>query len=134
MQDALGRRGSPAIAYRPDWAIRNGNALFHLRFPDEGPSVGIVIPTRNQLCLIRACVELLARTTYKNFRVLIVDNESDDRATLAWLEELPRRRDLAIQVLRVDNAKHGHFNFSHLVNEGVSALETEYVVLAKQRH
>lgn len=128
VQEALTRRGSAGRAERPDWAISNGNAAFDVVFPDDGPSVGIVIPTRNRLDLIRPCVESLRRTTYANYRVVIVDNGSDDPETIAWLAGL-EARDARIRILRLPNPPGTTFNFSRQVNAGVRSLDTEFVLL-----
>lgn len=129
VEDALARRGVPGVVSRPDWAVANGNAVFDISFPDEGPEVGIIIPTRNALPLIKACVESLSRTSYRNFQVLVVDNGSDDAETLSWLAALPGTAPFPIEVVRVPNAPGEGFNFSRLVNTGVGRLNTEFVVL-----
>jgi hypothetical protein len=51
----------------------------HYPVPDPAPRVTLIIPTRNRLNVLKPCVEsLLAKTTYPNFEILIVDNDSDD--------------------------------------------------------
>jgi GT2 family glycosyltransferase/glycosyltransferase involved in cell wall biosynthesis len=128
VQDALLRRGSAGRAEQPAWAVANGNAAFDIAFPDDGPSVGIVIPTRNRLDLIRPCVESLRATSYANFRVLVVDNGSDDADTIAWLDGL-EARDPRVRLLRCPNPPGATFSFSRQVNAGVRALDTEFVLL-----
>src|SRR5262249_52125090 len=76
--EAVGRRGVQARSFQPDWALRAGCAIYSHTFPDEGPRVAIVVPTKNRLDLIKSCIESIARTTYKNYEVVIVDNDSDD--------------------------------------------------------
>lgn len=128
VQEALDRRNIPAQAIRTDWAIAHHLAAFDAVFPDEGPSVGIVIPTRNGLDLIRGCIESLRRTTYRNFRVLVVDNHSDAPDVVAYLASLPGAEPFPVEVVRIANP-HGSFNFSHLVNRGVALLDTDFAVL-----
>lgn len=129
VQEALVRRGVPGVVMRPDWAVSNGIGVFDIAFPHEGPDVGIIIPTRNALPLIRACVESLARTSYRNFQVLVVDNGSDDPETLRWLAALPAAAPFPVRVVRVPNAPGAGFNFSRLVNTGAALLDTEFVLL-----
>lgn len=52
------------------------------------PSVSVVIPTLNRVDLLRNCIEGLSRTDYDQIEVLIVDNGSDDPATLSYLNAL----------------------------------------------
>lgn len=90
--------------------------------PAVFPKVTAIVPTRNRLDLLRTCIEGLERTDYPDFDVIIVDNGSDDPATLAWLAalEAPRYR-----VLRDD----GGFNFSRLNNRAVEIADGEMLCL-----
>jgi GT2 family glycosyltransferase len=119
--DAFARRGFDAVISRPDWAMAGKVGMFSASFPDDGPQVSIVIPTRNRLDLLRECLDSLAATAYRNFEVVIIDNESDDPATLAFLSQCGHR------VLRVDSPG-GTFSFAHLNNEAVRAVTSEYVL------
>ncbi|MEX2045482.1 MAG: glycosyltransferase, partial [Opitutus sp.] len=57
--------------------------------PQPPPRVTLIIPTRNRLDVLRPCVESLrSKTTYPNFEILIVDNDSDDPETLEYLHQL----------------------------------------------
>ena len=53
--------------------------------------MSVIIPTRNGLQVLRPCLtSLLERTRYPDFEVLVVDNGSDDPATLRQkVEALP---------------------------------------------
>ena len=100
----------------------------HYPLPAPAPRVTLVIPTRNRLEVLRPCLEsLLARTTYPDFEVLIVDNGSDDPATLAYLEEVarPAAGRAPVRVL----AQPGEFNYSALNNAGVAATDAPLVAL-----
>jgi GT2 family glycosyltransferase/glycosyltransferase involved in cell wall biosynthesis len=123
VQDALRRRGSAATAVRPAWALQNGNSFFQLQSPDTGPSVGIVIPTKNGLDYLRRCIDSLRLTAYRNYEVLVIDNESDEPAALDYLRGLPHR------VVRVENRPGEGFNFARLQNVAAGLLETEYLLL-----
>ncbi|MFO1323152.1 MAG: glycosyltransferase [Burkholderiales bacterium] len=121
VRDALARRGSDGTAARPEWAVRVGVGIYAHEFPDDGPRVTIIVPTRNQLAILRRCIESLAATTYRNRELIVVDNDSDDPATLAYLRSLPHR------VLRIANPD-GSFNFAHLNNRAADAATGEYVL------
>ena len=92
--------------------------------PTPPPKVTIIIPTRNQLGLLRTCIESIrARTTYTNYELLVVDNGSDCPETLAWLAE--EKAAGALAVLR----DAGPFNFARLNNSAVKAVTSEFVLL-----
>src|SRR5262249_471567 len=116
VEQALARRGIQARVYLPGWAAAGAGSFFSQRFPDRGPHVAVVIPTRNQLKFLRSCVDSLAKTTYADFKVFIVDNGSDDPDTLAYLEKVPHR------VLRIPRVV-GRGSFAEVTNEAVKLLD-----------
>jgi GT2 family glycosyltransferase len=120
--DAFARRGFDAVISRPDWAKAGKVGMFAATFPDDGPRVSILIPTRNRLDLLRACLNSLGATTYRNYEVVIIDNDSDDPAMLAFLARCGHR------VLRVACPERT-FSFARLNNEAVRAVASEYVLL-----
>lgn len=78
--------------------------------PPRWPRVSVIVPTRDQPDLLRACVEgLLERTAYDDLELIVVDNGSRDPATLALLARLARD---GAMVLRDD----GPFNYPRLNN------------------
>ena len=88
------------------------------------PLVTLIIPTRNQFELLERCVESIYRkTTYPNFELIIVDNQSDETTTLNYLTEL--ERDRGVKVLRYD----APFNFSAINNFAVQHAGGEIVGL-----
>ena len=92
--------------------------------PDNPPMVSLIIHARNGLQLIRKCVEsILERTTYPNYEILIIDNDSDNPATLQYLDEL--QTDARVRVVRDERP----FNYSALNNSAVKLARGELVGL-----
>ena len=120
VQDALDRRAIQAKVFQPDWAIKANCGIFSHRFRDEGPSVAIIIPTRNGLELLKTCIDSIKKTTYKNYEVVVVDNESDDTDTLDYLKGLPHR---VISIPSPDG-----FSFAAINNRAVEQVNTDYVL------
>lgn len=57
--------------------------------PDSLPTVTIVIPTRDGLDLLKACVDSIrARTDYPHYNILVIDNGSIEPSTLEYLSAL----------------------------------------------
>src|SRR5262249_51954935 len=56
------------------------------------PLVTLIIPTRNNVDGLEACISSLTRSLYPNFEILVVDNGSDGRRTLAYLQELAQSK------------------------------------------
>ncbi|WP_417582437.1 glycosyltransferase family 2 protein [Nitrincola sp.] len=94
---------------------RHGHG-FRVRYPLPlpAPRVSIVITSRNSLLLLQRCIESVLRVTrYPDYEIVLVDNDSDDPATLTYLQTLanePRVRLLP---------GPGPFNYSALNNHGV---------------
>ncbi len=79
--------------------------------PASLPKVSILVPTRNMLSHLQPCIEsLLSRTGYPDFEVLIIDNQSDDPDTLAFMQSASS--DPRVRVLHYDQP----FNFSAINN------------------
>lgn len=90
-------------------------------FPDTGPSVAILIPTKNRLDLLSRCLESLAKTHYDNYKIYIIDNDSDDPETLAYLSTTKH------QVLRISSL-NGLFNYSYINNQAVEMVNEDYIL------
>jgi GT2 family glycosyltransferase len=92
--------------------------------PEPPPTVSIIIPTRDNPALLRACVEsVLAKTTYPAFEVLIVDNGSVAPAALAALADLAGR-DL-VRLLRYD----APFNYAAINNFAARHSDSRFLCL-----
>ncbi len=121
VDDALLRRGSRGRAVQPGWAARSEFGIFGHEFPDDGPRIALLIPTWNHRDVLARCLESLAKTTYRNYEIVVVDNESDDPATREYLAGLPHR------VLRVANPGP-RFSFAHVSNVAAKAVDAEYLL------
>lgn len=88
----------------------------------SGLRIGIIIPTRNGVGLLKRCIDSLkATTTGIPYSLLIVDNASDCPQTLEYLSGLGSQA----QILRYP----GEFNFSAMNNDAVKALDPRCNVL-----
>jgi GT2 family glycosyltransferase len=99
---------------------------FHVRWPLPSalPKVSIVIPTRDRVGLLRKCVQsILSRTTWPNYEIVIVDNQSSQRDALDYLQSLRGRE--RIRVLKDD----APFNYSAINNRAVAQCDGELVCL-----
>ncbi|MEG3926593.1 glycosyltransferase [Microcoleus sp. T3_D1] len=121
IQDALNRRKINGNVAQHAWAVKENLGIFAQEFPDNGPSVTVIIPTKNQLKLLKACLDSLETTTYKNYQVAVIDNESDDPKTLEYLNQL------TCQVLRIKNPG-GKFSFAAINNRAAEQVDSEYVL------
>ncbi|MFH1670500.1 MAG: glycosyltransferase [Patescibacteria group bacterium] len=82
------------------------------------PPVTILIPTKDNIDVLRPCLDSLRKTEYENYEILIIDNGSRG-STLSYLKRHPAR------VVRIETPE---FNFSHIHNACMEHVHTEHIV------
>ncbi|WP_446905044.1 glycosyltransferase [Aeromonas veronii] len=100
-------------------------SLSRVRYPlpEQLPLVSIIIPTRDRADLLGMCLDsLLAKTTYPNYEVIIVDNGSTEAATQQLFAHQPKNK---VKIIRDDTP----FNYSRLNNLAVQHSEGEVICL-----
>ncbi len=103
----------PFGSVRVDWPL-----------PVPPPLVSIIIPTRDQVRLLRTCVlGVLEQTSYPNFEIVIVDNGSRAPETLAFLKRIATNP--KVRVLDYNQP----FNFSAINNFAVREARGSYLCL-----
>lgn len=91
--------------------------------PIDWPSVTVIVPTRDRPDLLRACIDgILERTDYERFDLIVVDNDSEESATLSYLNELERHERGRVR-------RHpGAFNFSAICNSAATEAAGEILL------
>lgn len=110
------------------WQVEHGKLdnTYHVSRPIMGlPKVSIIIPTKDQSGLLKTCIDsVIAKTTYQNYEIVIVDNASIETRSKKYLLELEKKKN--IRVLSYPKP----FNFSAINNFAVShCVSSEYVLL-----
>lgn len=95
--------------------------IYRARWPLPGsqPLVSLIIPTRNGFDHLRTCIESIReKTTYTNYEILVVDNQSDCDQTLTYLRHIEVDADYGgrVRVLKYDHP----FNYSAINNFAAS--------------
>lgn len=99
--------------------VGHGYRVRH-RLPSPAPRVTIIIPTRNKVELVKVCIESIkAKSTYKDYEILLMDNGSDDPAALAYFAEQAKAPNF--RVIRDDSP----FCYSAINNLGASQATGE---------
>lgn len=91
--------------------------FFEVRYPlQPGQRIAIIIPTKNHGELVKQCIDSIrATTTQVAYDLVVIDHESNDTETLAYLAAIQPE----VHVLRYA----GPFNFSSINNWAVKQLE-----------
>ena len=114
-------RGLPCQVEQPEWASDFGAAVHVPQMPDEGPTVTLVIPTRNNWRILDRLIQSLKATTYKNYKIYVIDNMSDEAETVSYLNALEH------QVIRIANPG-GKFSYAYINNKAVEQVEADFVL------
>ena len=93
------QQGKHANIYKVDWAV-------------EGePLVSLIIPTYNGHEITKQAIDsILDKSTYQNFEIILVDNNSDDPESLAYFDEISQHP--KVTLLRYPHP----FNYSAINN------------------
>ncbi len=88
------------------------------------PVVSIIIPFRDQVSMLKGCVDsILSKTSYKNYEVILANNGSIKAETKMYLDEVQKENQL-VSVLNIDIP----FNFSQINNQAVESCRGEYIL------
>ncbi len=90
--------------------------------PPDLPHVSVIVPTRDHVDLLRTCIVGLDATRYPSFDVTIVDNDSSDPETVAYLKGL-RAKGIRVETYA------GPFNYAAMHNAVVPSLAGPLVCL-----
>lgn len=98
---------------------------FHVRYslPSSPPLISILIPTRDMKDILQKCVDsIIEKSSYQNFEIIIIDNQSKEPETLEYFAGL---KDPRIKILKYD----APFNYSKINNFAAQLAKGEYILL-----
>jgi GT2 family glycosyltransferase len=123
LTEALARRGEPGRVFH----VKNSPGLYTVRYDLRSPGlVSIVIPSRDRPEDLERCLtSIFATSTFVNLEVVLVDNGTTDPGALRVIEHWRQWEPTRFRVVPDPRP----FNFSALINVGVAAAASEYVVL-----
>ncbi|MDC1427931.1 glycosyltransferase [Rhodospirillaceae bacterium] len=120
LEDAISRRELNAAVEK------SGLEVYHrIKYNIAGsePLVSIIIPTRDHVELVKACIEgIKVKTHYLNWEILIIDNDSIKLETKSYFSKI------AEDNIRVLNFP-GKFNYSAINNFGAKNAKGEILLL-----
>lgn len=88
------------------------------------PKVSIVIPNMDHIEELKVCIDsILEKTTYSNYEMIVVENNSKKEETFAYYKEIEKNE--RIKVVYYPEKK---FNYSKIINFGVKEATGEYIM------
>ncbi|WP_025564757.1 glycosyltransferase family 2 protein [Psychromonas sp. SP041] len=101
-----------------------GSYKVNWNLPNILPLVSIIIPTKNGKKLVKQCLDTLyEKTTYTNFEILLVDNQSDHEDAISYFDSLAEQK--KIRLLHYNYP----FNYSAINNFAVKQANGTLLVL-----
>lgn len=106
-------------------STRAFDTIFKIRYQIIGsPKISIVIANKDHKEDLKRCItSILEKSTYENYEIIIVENNSTQQEIFDYYEELKENE--RIEVLAFD----GDFNYSAVNNLGAANAKGEYVLL-----
>lgn len=89
------------------------------------PLVSVLIPNRDHTEDLNKCLESLYRSSYQNFEIIIIENNSEEERTFAFYKNLQNKHSR----IRVVEWKEKGFNYSAINNFGAGFAKGEYLLL-----
>ena len=88
------------------------------------PKVNILIPNKDGIKFLKKCVNsILEKTTYKNYEIDIIENNSEEKETFEYYEELKKN-----DKIKILTYPEKGFNYSKIINYGVKNVDGEFVM------
>ena len=106
-------------------STRAFETIFKISYEIIGnPKISIVIANKDHVEDLRRCItSILEKSTYDNYEIIIVENNSESKEIFEYYDEL--RDNEKIKVVTYEGA----FNYSAVNNLGVSQASGEYILL-----
>ncbi len=101
-------------------------STFRIRYTiTDTPKISIVIPNKDNVEKLEICLNsILEKTTWQNFEIIIVENNSKNKGTFDYYKTIIRN-DHRVKVVVWNN----EFNYSQICNYGASFASGEYLLM-----
>lgn len=106
-------------------STRAFETIFKITYEIIGePKISIVIANKDHVEDLRRCISsIIEKSTWENYEIIVVENNSETKEIFAYYEEL--KNDPRIRIVTYQ----GEFNYSAVNNLGVSHAKGDYVLL-----
>ena len=106
-------------------STRAFETIFKISYEIEGnPKISIVIPNKDHRSDLERCItSIKEKSTYGNFEIIVVENNSEQEDIFEYYESL--KGDKNIKIVKYE----GEFNYSKICNLGEKEATGEYILL-----
>ncbi len=108
-------------------STRACETIFRIRYKVLGePKVSIVIANKDHEADLRRCISsIVAKSTYQNYEIIVVENNSTTSEIEAYYKTLEEEQGDRVKIVRYEGA----FNYSAVNNLGVKHATGDYILL-----
>lgn len=90
----------------------------------SNPKISVLIPNKDHAADLRRCISsILEKSTYDNYEIIVIENNSTEEETFSYYEELKAKKNIQVVVYE------GEFNYSKVNNFGAAHASGEYLLL-----
>ncbi|GAB5380421.1 MAG: hypothetical protein Alis3KO_25610 [Aliiglaciecola sp.] len=131
---ALEQLDNNSFGIKPDPSSGIAKLLWQVQMP---PLVTLIIPTKNAKHLVKTCIDsIIEKTSYKNFEILLVDNNSNEPESLDYFSEINRHEKINVieypfpfNYSSINNFAVGHAKGSiiGLINNDIEVISPDWL-------
>ena len=102
-----------------------GQTTYVVKYEVVGnPLVSIIIPNKDHIDDLKICLDsIFEKSTYENFEIIIIENNSEDENTFKYYEKITKT-----DKINVVKYEESGFNFSKINNFGVGKSNGEFLI------
>lgn len=103
-------------------------SIYRIKYDiEKNGLVSIIIANKDHIDDLDKCLSsIAAKTTYKNYEIVVVENNSEDSQTWKYYDEAKKKYGIRVVEWKSEN---GEFNYSAINNYGVKFANGEYILL-----
>ena len=99
-------------------------STYLVKYTNDNELVSIIIPMKDKSDMTRRCLDsIYSKSTYKNFEIILVDNNSTEQATFNMIKEYENKYP-NFKSIRLECP----FNYSYINNEAVKVAKGKYLL------
>ncbi|MBR3161673.1 MAG: glycosyltransferase family 2 protein [Bacilli bacterium] len=100
-------------------------STYLIKYGNNNELVSIIIPIKDKATITRKCIDsIYEKSTYKNFEIILVDNNSCEKETQIMIDEYKEKYD-NFKSIRLEC----EYNYAYINNMGVKEASGEYILL-----
>lgn len=98
-------------------------STYLIKYENENELVSIIIPMKDKAKITKRCIDSLYNSNYKNFEIILVDNNSKEEGTFNMIKEYEEKYE-NFKTIRLEC----EFNYSYINNEAVKLAKGKYLL------